>query len=133
MGKLTTGMTNIMASHSNNITEFNAEVMETLRKLQSRGKGGLTEIDLLPLIFVGAGSNPVNVTTAGGTVVVARAALVAFATAFSIRSLTRVSWGGCGISTPLASRGTCRAYSPSAELAFYHSTASKDRTRWNKC
>jgi hypothetical protein len=32
-----TGMTNIMASHSNNITEFNAEVMETPRKLQSRG------------------------------------------------------------------------------------------------
>jgi hypothetical protein len=30
MGKLTTGMTNIMASHSNNITELNAEVMETL-------------------------------------------------------------------------------------------------------
>jgi hypothetical protein len=48
MGKLTTGMTNIMASHSNNITEFNAEVMETLRKLQSRGNGGSTEIDLLP-------------------------------------------------------------------------------------
>jgi hypothetical protein len=52
MGKLTTGMTNIMASHSNNITEFNAEVMETLRKLQSRGKGGSTEIDLIPKLFV---------------------------------------------------------------------------------
>jgi hypothetical protein len=52
MGKLTTGMTNIMASHSNNITEFNAEVMETIRKLQSRGKGGSTEIDLLPQLFV---------------------------------------------------------------------------------
>jgi hypothetical protein len=48
----TTGMTNIMASHSNNITEFNAEVMETPRKLQSRGKGGSTEIDLLPQLFV---------------------------------------------------------------------------------
>jgi hypothetical protein len=52
MGKLTTGLPNIMASHGNNITEFNAEVMETLRKLQSRGKGGSTEIDLLPQLFV---------------------------------------------------------------------------------
>jgi hypothetical protein len=52
VGKLTTGMTNIMVSHGNNITEFNAEVMETLRKLQSRGKGGSTEIDLLPQLFV---------------------------------------------------------------------------------
>jgi hypothetical protein len=49
---LTTGMTTVMASHNNNITEFNAEVIETLRKLQSRGKGWSTKIDLFPQLFV---------------------------------------------------------------------------------
>jgi hypothetical protein len=36
MGKV---MPNIMAAHSNNITAFNAEVDETIRKLEARGKG----------------------------------------------------------------------------------------------
>lgn len=51
MGKLTTGMADIMASHSNNITVFNAEVNETLQKLQSRGKSGANELDLIPQLF----------------------------------------------------------------------------------
>jgi hypothetical protein len=42
----------IMASHNNNITEFNAEVIETLPKLQSRRRGGSKELDPLPQLFV---------------------------------------------------------------------------------
>lgn len=50
MGKVTTGMPNIMAAHSNNITAFNAEVNEIIQKLEARGKGG-AELDLTPQLF----------------------------------------------------------------------------------
>jgi lipoate synthase len=39
--KLDTGMSDLMAKHNNNIAEFNAEVNETMQKLQSRGVGDL--------------------------------------------------------------------------------------------
>jgi hypothetical protein len=50
MGKVTTGMPNIMAAHSNNITAFNAEVDEIIQKLEARGKGG-NDLDLTPQLF----------------------------------------------------------------------------------
>jgi hypothetical protein len=43
MGKLSE-MGAVMASHNNNITEFNAEVIETHRKLQSQGKSGSNDL-----------------------------------------------------------------------------------------
>jgi hypothetical protein len=52
MGKLNAGMANIMASHNNNITAFNAEINEIIQKLQSRGKGGADDLDLLSQLFV---------------------------------------------------------------------------------
>jgi hypothetical protein len=38
MGKVTTGMTNLMAAHSGNITASNAKVDEIIQKLEARGK-----------------------------------------------------------------------------------------------
>jgi hypothetical protein len=49
-GKVTTGVPNIMAAHSDNITAFNAEVHEIIQKLEARGKGG-AELDLMPQLF----------------------------------------------------------------------------------
>jgi hypothetical protein len=51
MSKLYSGMSDIMATHNNNITEFNAEINELLQKLQSRGKNA-DDLDLTPQLLV---------------------------------------------------------------------------------
>jgi hypothetical protein len=51
MGKLHSGLGDMMATHNNNITAFNTEVNEIMRKLQSRGKS-CEDLDLIPQLLV---------------------------------------------------------------------------------
>jgi hypothetical protein len=44
-------MGDIMATHNNNITAFNAEIKELMQKLQSRGKNA-EDLDLTPQLLV---------------------------------------------------------------------------------
>jgi hypothetical protein len=44
MGKLHSGLGDMMATHNNNITAFNTEVNEIMRKLQSRERAAKTSI-----------------------------------------------------------------------------------------